>query len=180
MGNGTNTISGTGRVVANYDIDDLTTTASSKIQPFVVKNAATLAIMPSADIGSGAVTVESGATLEVAASGTATHRGDLSLADGAYLGFNFTEKTAAPQLALASGKTATLPTTVTVKISAAAGVRPKSGKYVLTSFGGFDAEGVTVQLAADVPDWAAGGLSVNGEDNLELTVKRKGFTLIVK
>lgn len=179
MGNGTNTISGTGRVVANYDIDDLTTTASSKIQPFVVKNAATFAIMPGADIGSGAVTVESGATLEVAASGTATHRGNLSLADGACLGFNFTEKKVAPQLALASGKTATLPATVTVKISAADGKRPKSGKYVLTSFGGFDAEGVTVQLAADAPQWVK-SLSVNDDGNLELAVKRKGFTLIVK
>ena len=179
MGNGTNTISGTGRVVANYDIDDLTTTASSKIQPFVVKNAATFAIMPGADIGSGAVTVESGATLEVAASGTATHRGNLSLADGACLGFNFTEKKVAPQLALASGKTATLPATVTVKISAADGKRPKSGKYVLTSFGGFDAEGVTVQLAADAPQWVK-SLSVNDDGNLELSVKRKGFTLIVK
>ena len=81
--------------------------------------------------------------------------------------------------ALASGKTATLPATVNVKISSADGVRPKSGKYVLTSFGGFDAEGVTVQLAAGTPDWVK-SLSVNGEGNLELAVKRKGFTLIVK
>ena len=177
MGNGTNTISGTGRVVANYDIDDLTTTASSKIQPFVVKNAATFAIMPGADIGSGAVTVENGATLEVAASGTATHRGNLSLADGACLGFNFTEKTDTPTLA--ASVNVSLPATVNVKISSADGVRPKSGTYVLTSFGGFDAEGVSAQLAAGAPDWVK-SLSVNDDGNLELTMKRKAFTLIVK
>ena len=157
MGNGTNTISGTGRVVANYDIDDLTTTASSKIQPFVVKNAATFAIMPGADIGSGAVTVESGATLEVAASGTAT--------------------TDTPTLA--ASVNVSLPATVNVKISSADGVRPKSGTYVLTSFGGFDAEGVSAQLAAGAPDWVK-SLSVNDDGNLELTMKRKAFTLIVK
>ena len=80
---------------------------------------------------------------------------------------------------MASGKTATLPATVTVKISAADGVRPKSGTYVLTTCGGFDAEGVTVQLAADAPDWVK-SLSVNDDGNLELAVKRKGFTLVVK
>ena len=163
--------------VANYDIDDLTTTASSKIQPFVVKNAATFAIMPGADIGSGAVTVENGATLEVAASGTATHRGNLSLADGACLGFNFTEKTDTPTLA--ASVNVSLPATVNVKISSADGVRPKSGTYVLTSFGGFDAEGLSAQLAAGAPDWVK-SLSVNDDGNLELTVKRKAFTLIVK
>ena len=177
MGNGTNTISGTGRVVANYDIDDLTTTASSKIQPFVVKNAATFAVMPGVDIGSGTVTVESGATFEVAASGTATHRGNLSLADGACLGFNFTDKKVTPVLDIASGKTMTANGVVTVKISAADGKRPKGGKYVLTSFGGFDAEGVTVQLAAGTPDWVK-SLSVNDDGNLELAVKRRGFTLV--
>ena len=68
---------------------------------------------------------------------------------------------------------------MTVKISAADGKRPKGGTYVLTTCGGFDAEGVTVQLAADVPDWVK-SLSVNDDGNLELAVKRKGFTLIVK
>lgn len=109
--------------------------------------------------------------------GAVTHRGNLSLANGACLGFNFTEKTAAPTLAASAN--VSLPATVTVKISSADGVRPKSGTYVLTSFGGFDAEDVTVQLAADVPDWVK-SLSVNDDGNLELAVKRKGFTLIVK
>jgi hypothetical protein len=38
---------------------------------------------------------------------------------------------------------------------------------------------VTVQLAAGAPDWVK-SLSVNDDGNLELAVKRKGFTLIVK
>ena len=52
-------------------------------------------------------------------------------------------------------------------------MHPKVGKYVLTSFGGFDAEGVSAQPAADVPSWV-GGLSVNDDGNLVLGVKRPG------
>lgn len=176
MGNGTNTISGTGRVVANYDIDDLTSTASSKIQPFVIKSAATFAIMPGADIGSGAVTVESGATLGVAQSGTVTLGGDLTLDDGATLAFNFTESATSPVLAVAAGKTFAANGAVTVKVS---GVRPKGGEKILTTCGGFNTDGVNVSLAEDVPNWV-NGLSVNGDGDIVLDVKPFGMIIFFK
>ena len=181
MGNGTNTISGTGRVVANYDIDDLTSTASSKIQPFVVTNSATFAIMPGADIGSGAVTVESGATLEVAQSGTVTLGGDLTLKEGAKLGFNYTTRDE-PVLDL-TGKTVTFDegetTNVTVKISADTGKRAKGGANVLTSSGG-QFSGVTVSLdETNKPDWAM-GVSVNENGEIVLDVKPFGTIIFVR
>lgn len=69
---------------------------------------------------------------------------------------------------------------MTVNISSANEVRPKGGAYVLTTCGGFDAEGVTVSLAADAPNWAAGRLSVNSDGNLVLDVKPRGMMIIVK
>ena len=59
-------------------------------------------------------------------------------------------------------------------------MRPKGGTHVLTTCGGFDAEGVTVSLAGDAPNWAAGRLSVNAEGNLVLDVKPKGLMVIIQ
>ena len=64
-GGGTSTITG-GRVVANYDVDNLTKYTLNN--PFTVDSGATLALMPGADVGSGLVTVHEGSTLEVASS----------------------------------------------------------------------------------------------------------------
>jgi len=67
---------------------------------------------------------------------------------------------------------------VTVKLD---GVHPKSGAHILTTCGGFDAEGVTVTLAADAPDWAPlDCLTVNADGNLVLTVKSKGTMIFVR
>ena len=55
----------------------------------------------------GLVTVENGATLEVADSGTVTLSGSLALADGASLGFNFTNRRTSPVLACANAPTGT-------------------------------------------------------------------------
>ncbi len=65
---------------------------------------------------------------------------------------------------------------ITVKVSAADGIRPKGGSYVLTSGGKF--ADATVSLAADAPDWVSRVKVENGE--IVLDVKRKGFVLIVK
>ena len=100
--------------------------------------------------------------------------------DGATLAFNFTDRATPPVLAVADGKTITATGAVTVNISSANEVRPKGGTYVLTTCGGFDAEGVTVSLAADAPNWAAGRLSVNSDGNLVLDVKPRGMMIIVK
>ena len=119
-----------------------------------------------------------GGTLEVASSGTVTLTGNLSLADGAALGFNFTDRNTPPQLALSSGKTMTASGAVKVKIPEGS-LRPTGGEHVLTTCGGFDAEGVTVSLAAGAPDWVR-GLSVNADGNLVLDVKPKGTMIIVR
>ena len=168
------TIKGPGRVIVNYDVDKLTT---SKVCPFVVNDTATLALMPGTDIGSGMVTVHDGSTLEIA-SGTMTLGGGLTLNDGATLAFNFTERSVTPQIAIADGKTLTVNGAVKVKI-AEDSLRPTVGKKVLTTCGGFDAEGVTVSLAAGAPKWVS-GLSVNDDGNIVLDVKPMGMLIIFR
>ncbi len=142
-----------------------------------VSDTATVAVNPGKQPGAGTVTVNNGATLRVAQSGTVALAGGLTLADGAALGFNFTEKDAPPVLNV-TDKTVTLNgnKNITVKVSAADGVRPKGDSYVLTSGGKFG--DATVSLAADAPDWVSRVKVENGE--IVLDVKRKGFVLIVK
>lgn len=118
-----------------------------------------------------------GGTLEVASSGTVTLTGGLSLADGAALGFNFTDWNTPPQLALSSGKTLTAKGVVNVKISGE--VWPKGGEKILTTCGGFDAEGVTVSLAEGAPKWAK-SVKVNEDGNIVLDVKPRGTRVIVR
>ena len=142
---------------------------------------ATLAINPNSNtIGQSDQTfyVYSGGTLEVAASGTVTLTGNLNLADGAALGFNFTDKQTPPALGLSSGKTMTAQGAVTVTVSATGFERPKVGEYVLTTCGGFGAAGVTVSPAADAPNWAK--VSVNGDGNIVLGVKPQGTMVVIR
>ena len=77
-----------------------------------------------------------------------------------------------------TGKTVTLGENgaVSVKVSAADGIRPKGGAHVLTSGGKF--AGATVSLAAGAPDWVKGVSVVDGDIVLE--AKPIGFKLIVK
>ena len=173
-GGGNTTIVG-GRVVANYDVDNLTTYTLNN--PFTVDSGATLEIVTGADLGTGAVTVQDGGTLEVAESGTVTLNGDLSLADGATLGFNFTDRRVAPQIAVAQGKAVTVSGAVKVKVSDA--LWPTAGDYVLTACGGFDAEGVAVTLPEGSAKWAK-GVRVNDDGNIVLTVKPRPTMIIVK
>lgn len=143
-----------------------------------VTDTATVAVNPGKKPGAGTVTVNNGATLQVAQSGTVALAGGLTLADGAALGFNFTEKWTAPVLDV-TGKTVTLNgnKNITVKVSAADEIRPKVGRHILTSGGNFT--GATVSLAAGAPNWA-GIVSVNADGNIVLDVKPTGFMLIVK
>ena len=117
------------------------------------------------------LTVGSNATLEVAQSGTATLGGALTLSDGATLGFNFTGNTVSPVLDL-TGKTVTANGTVNVKVSAARGIRPKSGRYALT-FGGNFSEVVVSLDGTGTPTWVE-GLSVDNGD-IVLDVKPQGL-----
>ena len=128
---------------------------------------------------SGALT-NANVTLSATAGGTLTLSGatlpdaspDLTLADGAALGFNFTERTAAPVLSAAS---ATLSGTVNVKVFAADGIRPKSGAYTLTSGGAFADAVVSL---VDAPYWVE-ALSLE-DGNIVLSVKHPGLSIFIK
>jgi hypothetical protein len=141
-----------------------------------VKDTATFAVNPEKYPTTGAISVTNEATFKVAQSGAVTLVGNLSLADGATLAFNFTDRSTPPQLALSSGNM-TASGAVNVKISGE--VWPRGGEYRLTACGGFDAEGVTVSLAEGAPNWAR-GVSVDGDGNIVLDVKSKGLTVIIK
>ena len=179
--NGLTTVTGPGKVVANYNVANLTSYANSQINAFTVADGGTLAIVPGANPcvsanANGKLTVNDGATLKVAESGTVTLGGDLTLSGGACLGFNFTERANAPKLAIADGKTMTASDNVKVKLS---GVWPRSGDYQLTSGGGFDAEGVNVSLdETSKPEWAD-DISVNKDGNIVISVKPKGLVFMV-
>ena len=129
-------------------------------------------------------TVESGATLEIAESAAAlgeasvTPSGNLTLEKGATLKFNFTNRRVAPVLARSNNKTATVESTVYVKVSADASIeRPYGGEHILTS--GIDFTGKTVDLADGNPDWVT-GVSVDGSGNIVLNVEPTGLMIIVR
>lgn len=116
-----------------------------------VKDTATLAINAGKKLTTGAISVGSGATLEVAGSGAVALGGDLSLADGATLKFTFTERKNPPVLDL-TDKAVTFGDQNEIKISLS-GVHPVHGTdgiYYLTKGGGF-ADATLV--AADQPRW---------------------------
>ena len=56
---------------------------------------------------------------------------------------------------------------------------PTGGEKLLTTCGGFDAEGVTVSLAEGAPKWAK-GVYVNEDGNIVLDVKPRGTRVIVR
>ena len=164
------TVSGTGKVLVN-------SVANNTVQPPVtVTDTATLAFKPGASLTTDNITVNSGATLAVAGSGTFALGGGLTLADGACLGFNYSTRNA-PVLDLAD-KNVTLGDNknIVVKITSENGKRAFAGKNVLTSGGKF--AGVTVTLASGAPDWVK-GIAVEN-DEIVLDVKPMGTMIIVR
>ena len=144
------TVKGTGKVICNY----AQTHSSDNFNGAVtVADTATLAINPEKCVSTDAIEVASGATLEVAQSGTVTPAGDLSLADGATLKFTFTERRNPPVLNL-TGKTVTLGDQKEIKVTLS-GERPaygSDGRYFLTEGGGFSDEEIQI-AAAEQPKW---------------------------
>ena len=129
-----------------------------------IQDTATLAIKSGCTPTRSAPTVESGATLQVAQSGTATLSQNLTLRDNACLGFNFTSKTV-PVLDV-TGRTVTFggQSNVVVKVSAAEGIRAKGG--------------ANVTLAEGAPNWAKGVSVVDGD--IVLDVKSTGLVIILR
>ena len=182
--NGLTTVKGPGKVVVNYNVTDLTSNANSLKNAFRVADGGTLAIVPGANPSvstdnNGTLTVNDGATLEVAESGTVTLGCSLTLKDRAVLGFNYTTRDE-PVLNL-TGKTVTFDegatTNVVVKISSMDGKRGRRGPHALTSGSKF--ADATVSLAEGYPDWVK-GVSVNNDGNIVLDVKPAGLMVIIK
>lgn len=151
---------------------------SSYYPSVTVMAPATLAFGKGANLGKGAVTVEKDATMEVL-SGINKFDGGLTLNDGATLSFNFTERAVTPQIALPEGETPAVNGAVKVKIPADS-KWPTGGKKILTTCGGFNAEGVTVSLITEgAPKWAK-NVDVNADGNIVLDVKPMGTRVIVR
>ena len=174
---GLTTIAGSGTVVANYDVGNLSSGAGSKVGSFTVADGATLALNPGANIGFGTLTVQEGATLEIQ-SGTTTF-GNLTVAENAILGFNFTDRRNAPVLALYDGAEVNAPDPFTVKVSGT--VWPLSGEKLLTTCGGFDGIPLTLFAAGNAARWAnQDRLSVNTDGNIVLDVKPMGTVILFR
>ena len=171
---GTVNVIGTGTVVDNF-----TETSSYAMSGAVaVTNTATLAVIPGKTMTTGTISVSSNATLQVAQSGAFALGGGLTLAEGAILGFNFTQKKVAPVLDL-TDKTVTVNGEVKVKVTAATGIRPiiKSNQFALTSGGKFT--GASVALAEGSAAWAK-DVSVDENGNIVLTLKSTGIYILVR
>ena len=167
-------VSGTGALRVNGKCD------GDAQPPVTVTDTATLAFKPGASLTTSNITVNAGATLAVAESGTVVIGGGLALKDGACLGFNFTARNERPVLNL-TDKTVTFDegetTNIVVKVSMANGARPAGGTHVVTSGGQF--ADATLSLSADAPKWVT-GVSVNGGGNIVLGVKPLGTMFFVR
>ena len=143
-----------------------------------VTNEATVSVKPGCKPGKGVVTMNGGTTLKVAGSGMVALGGALTLADGATLAFNFSERSVTPVLVATNG--VTVAGEVKVKVSATGKVRPVGGEHILTTGGGF--AGKTVTLVTDgLPQWMTGGnLGVNEDGDLVLSVVSDGTMLLFK
>lgn len=164
------TVTGCGKVLFN--------SVSTFTGGLTINDTATVAVNAGKKAGNGLVTVNAGATFEVAQSGMVALGGGLALKSGAALAFNYTGRDE-PVLDL-TGKTVTFDegetTNVTVRISADAGARAHGGANVLTAGGKFADTKVT--LAEGAPDWVKGVSVVDG--NIVLDVKPYGMMILVK
>ncbi len=172
------TIKGNGTFVCNY----VPTAIFERVAyngTVTVTNTATLAVNAGKKPTEGTVKVCTGATLQVAQSGTVSLGSNLTLADGACLGFNYTSKDE-PVLDL-SGKTVTFAggatTNVTVRISATDGKRAHKGDNVLTTGGKF--AGATVTVADGAPDWVM-SVSVDANGNIVMKAKPSGIMILIR
>ena len=167
-------VEGNGKVVFANEYSDFS-------GGLTVINTATASVKAGCKPGSGAVTLAEGTTLEAAESGTATIGGNLTIANGAALSFNFTDRTTTPILALASEKTVTAAGTVKVKVSKSEDMKypdTTSGLITRQLTSGFGLAADTPLQLVDKPDWVNGVAVVDGD--IVLTLKARGMMLIIK
>jgi hypothetical protein len=150
--------------------------------PVTVTDTATLAFKPGASLTTSNITVNAGATLAVAESGTLGLGCDLVLGDNACLGFNYTSS-ATPILDL-TGKDVAFDegetTNVVVKISAENGARASynDGRNVLTAGQKFAGVNVSLYDGPGRPEWVIDVKEEDGE--IVAYIKSIGLMLFVR
>ena len=175
------TVKGGGTFLCNYTptkIDDKVAFSGA----VTVTDTATLAINAGKKLTSGAITMNTGTTLEVAQSGDVTLDGKLTCAAGSTLKFNFTTGSTAPKLVLSQ-----TPKFSEVKVSLS-GVRPAygtDGKHTIIEWPegttwpeGFDIASVFT-LADNQPKWVT-GIAVEGDSLVLASTKPAGIMIFVQ
>ena len=156
-------ITGKGTVVANHYTTD---SYNGNRAPFSgavnVKDTATLAINAGKRITTGAISFATGTTLALPQTGTVTMYGNLTLAAGATNAYTLGKNDTT--LAIASGKTLTLPAEGTVAIAFASGSVYAPGKtYTLISGAGLQAEDLA---KFSFPEGESDKFSIDKDGNL--------------
>ena len=167
------TVTGCGTVLFN--------SASMFQDGLTVNDTATVAVNADMKPGNGAVTLQGASTLKVAQSGTVELGGNLAIADGAALAFNFTDSKITPTLALASGMSVTPSGKIGVKVSKdrQSLVISTSGELLkrkLTS--GFGLSSETQLELVDAPRWVQDVVVVDGD--IVLSFKYQGTILVIR
>ena len=181
-------ITGGGTFLCNYVPQRVDANGPVYSGTVTVDGNTTLAINAEKKVSTGAITIKSGASLEVAQSGTVEPAGSLTFEDGATLKFNFTKRNEAPILKL-SDKSVNFGESKTIKVSLS-GIRPASNfgeSWVLTEGGKFaweDSEdGLLVKVGisevVNAPKWLK-SVAVNDEGNICAEVYPLGSTIILR
>ena len=166
------TVAGSGKVLVNS-----ATTKSSAEPPVTVTDTATLALKPGAVLTKNSITVNEGATFEVAQSGTVSIEGTLSPVSGATLAFNFTDRKLAPVLEVATLDNENTDPNGIIWISIS-GLRPVGGQHVLTSGGVFGERQIKL-LEERQPDWVK-SVSCNANGEIVVDIKPIGTRIVVR
>ena len=166
------TVAGSGKVLVNS-----ATTKSSAEPPVTVVDTATLALKPGAVLTKNSITVNEGATFEVAQSGTVSIEGTLSPVSGATLAFNFTDRKLAPVLEVATLDNDNTDPNGIIWISIS-GLRPVGGQHVLTSGGVFGERQIKL-LEERQPDWVK-SVSCNANGEIVVDIKPIGTRIVVR
>ena len=164
-------VSGSGKVLVNS-----ATTKSATEPPVTVADTATLAFKPGAMLTKDSITVNEGATLEVAQSGVVSIEGTLSPVSGATLAFNFTDRKLAPVLEVAALDNENTDPNGIIWISIR-GLRPVGGQHVLTSGGVFGERQIKL-VEESRPDWVKSVSCANGE--IVVDIKPIGSRIVVR
>ncbi|MBQ7188958.1 MAG: hypothetical protein IJR99_06025 [Kiritimatiellae bacterium] len=162
-------VTGKGVVVINNSAN----TCSGAVK---VSGKATLALNAGCPFGTGAVTVTN-ATLKANSSGAVSFAGNVVCQANTALAFHFTEPRSAPHLAFNADVAGnTMPSAMTVRITAEEGFLPVLSQYTLTT--GYDFTDTELTLV-DPPQWIRSfGKDANG--NIVIEAKTNGTVIRVR